>query len=136
MNYSKQRELILDVVRHASTHPTAEEIYNGLKASQPFLSLATVYRNLNQLCAHQSLLRLHLPNSPDRYDARVQPHCHLRCEHCETIIDIDNPIDWERLLSGVQGHQINGGELVLFGICSDCLNAQKSKSQSGGDLPL
>ena len=49
MIYSKKRELVLDYVRTSCTHPTAEEVYSGLRALDADISLATVYRNLNQL---------------------------------------------------------------------------------------
>ena len=48
MIYSKKRELVLDYVRAACTHPTADEVYAGLRAGDADVSLATVYRNLNQ----------------------------------------------------------------------------------------
>ncbi|MFR8974792.1 MAG: transcriptional repressor, partial [Eubacteriales bacterium] len=44
MNFSKQRESILNYLRNTKEHPTAERIYADLKPSLPNLSLATVYR--------------------------------------------------------------------------------------------
>ena len=49
MNYSKQREIILDTLRNNVVHPTAEYIYEILKEEDSKISLATLYRNLNQL---------------------------------------------------------------------------------------
>ena len=49
MKFSKQRELILNVVKENSVHPTADFIYEYLKKDNPNLSLGTVYRNLSQL---------------------------------------------------------------------------------------
>ena len=48
--YSKQRELILDSLRKRKDHPTAERLYLDLKKEMPELGIATVYRNLSDLC--------------------------------------------------------------------------------------
>ena len=47
LRYSRKRELVLDAVRSSCVHPTAEMVYQSLKADHPDLSLGTVYRNLD-----------------------------------------------------------------------------------------
>ena len=49
MNYSKQRETILNTLKENVVHPTAEYLYDVLKRENSSISLATLYRNLNQL---------------------------------------------------------------------------------------
>jgi Fe2+ or Zn2+ uptake regulation protein len=127
MNYSKQRDLILQAVSASKAHPTAEAIYNQLKAEYPRLSLATVYRNLNQLCGKGALRRLYLPDSPDRFDGTVEPHYHLYCTGCSSVIDLqDNVADWRTLLKGGMPHRITGCNVLFYGTCADCL------AQDGG----
>ena len=46
-NYSKQREIILEVIKNNRTHPTAEEIYILVTKNEPKISRSTVYRNIN-----------------------------------------------------------------------------------------
>ena len=48
-NYSKQREIILEVIKNNRTHPTAEEIYILVTKKEPKISRSTVYRNINIL---------------------------------------------------------------------------------------
>ena len=55
MNYSKQRELILNTLKENVVHPTAEYLYEILKENNPNLSLGTVYRNLNQLAENGTI---------------------------------------------------------------------------------
>ena len=43
--YSKKREAILTALRQTDAHPSAEWLYQTLKATHPDLSLGTVYRN-------------------------------------------------------------------------------------------
>ena len=49
MNYSKQREIILNTLKENVVHPTAEYLWEKVKEKDPKISLATLYRNLNQL---------------------------------------------------------------------------------------
>ena len=56
MIYSKQRELILKAVLENRVHPTADAVFSFLKPDHPELSLATVYRNLNQLAKNGLLI--------------------------------------------------------------------------------
>lgn len=46
---SKQRTLVLDVLKASHEHPNAEEVYLAVKQQLPDISLGTVYRNLNLL---------------------------------------------------------------------------------------
>ena len=49
LNYSKQRQAILEHLQSRKDHPTAEMIYHTLRKSMPNLSAGTVYRNLGLL---------------------------------------------------------------------------------------
>ena len=44
--FSRQRERIYQAVRASQVHPTAQMVYEELRAQMPRLSLGTVYRNL------------------------------------------------------------------------------------------
>ena len=46
---SKQRTLVLDVLKASHEHLNAEEVYLAVKQQLPDISLGTVYRNLNLL---------------------------------------------------------------------------------------
>ena len=47
---SIKRDAMLALLRATGEHPSAEQVYRALKPDYPGLSLATVYRNLAQLC--------------------------------------------------------------------------------------
>ena len=49
MNYSKQREKILDVLTQNAVHPTVETLLEFLKKESSNVGITTLYRNLNQL---------------------------------------------------------------------------------------
>jgi len=45
-NYSKRREVIMEVLSSTTTHPTVNWIYERARQKIPNISLGTVYRNL------------------------------------------------------------------------------------------
>ncbi len=127
MNYSKQRELIIDALRHTTEHPTAETVYRTLKGDYPRLSLATVYRNLNQLCETGVIRKLHVADSPDRFDGNIEPHYHLCCKACKRVLDIHVPQEyWRVLVSNSEGHNIEGCDVIFYGTCSQCLEENQA----------
>ena len=46
---SRQRQLILDVMRGEGIHMNADQVYQKVKQADPSIGIATVYRNLNLL---------------------------------------------------------------------------------------
>lgn len=122
MIYSKKRELVLDYVRAACTHPTADEVYAGLRAGDADVSLATVYRNLNQLAESGALRRITTPSGPDRFDGNITPHLHAICTCCGRVIDVPRaPLpDLCSIASAHTGMVITGMTLVFHGICNAC----------------
>ncbi len=123
MKYSRQRELILETLRRAETHPTAEEIYTLVKSELPSISLGTVYRNLNLLVELRTIRKLVTAgNTSVRYDGRNDEHCHLVCTSCGTITDMDlslfSPID--DALKAERNFTVTEHTIVLKGICAAC----------------
>ena len=119
MKYSRQRESILNSLNEKLDHPTAEMVYNCVKKEQPNISLGTVYRNLNQLVEQGVLRRIATPVSGDRFDIRTDPHAHLLCTRCGKVLDLD------RNVMRTTGFLVNDRQLLLSGICADCLAAQQ-----------
>jgi len=122
MKYSKQREMVLQAVRDNRVHPTAEFIYSYLKPMLPTISLATVYRNLNQLAEAGSITRLTLGDGVDHFDGNVTPHYHMICSSCRSVIDlparVSVELDQEDALQ--RGYQVEGYEVAFLGICPSC----------------
>ena len=51
LRLTRQRRIILEVVRATDAHPTAALVYRRVRRRLPRVSLATVYRNLRTLAA-------------------------------------------------------------------------------------
>lgn len=89
---TRQRQLVLDAVRSRQDHPTAEQIYQSVRERDAHVSRGTVYRNLNLLCEKQDIYRVVMADC-DRFDLRADPHHHMRCVLCGSVVDVDLPYD-------------------------------------------
>lgn len=122
IRYSRQRELILSNLKNRHDHPTAEMIYQDLKADYPNLSLGTVYRNLNQLCQTKQINRLDLGDPMIRFDGKIEPHMHFICEKCGRIYDIEADDTFiKKQLQKTHNHQIKMINIHMTGTCYHCL---------------
>lgn len=90
---TRQRIAVLDAVRQASNHPTAGEIHRILLASQPQLSLKTVYQALESLRSVGLANCVTEGGEPYRYEARTSPHYHGRCRVCGALFDLPARLD-------------------------------------------
>ena len=117
---TKYKAMILDLVTHSRTHPTAEDIYRVMKQKEPRMVLATVYNNLNALCSEGKINRIVMKGSSDRFDTTVR-HDHLVCSKCGKISD-KTFSDLTQALEKELGGCIEGYDLRVFYTCDECRN--------------
>jgi Fe2+ or Zn2+ uptake regulation protein len=86
--FSKQRELILSELQSRTDHPTVDKLYMDLKKQMSNIGIATIYRNISYLHQQGEILKMSMPNEPDRYDGNNKPHIHFICQECSEIYDI------------------------------------------------
>ena len=120
--YSKQREKILEAVKHSEEHPTAEMVYEKVRQVLPKVSLGTVYRNLNLLTEEGRVRELILEDNVKRYDGNLTDHYHCICKSCGDIIDISFESDeiLRNLSSRINNFQIDDHKIEFYGQCEDC----------------
>ena len=82
MKYSKQRNLIREKIMGRHDHPTAQTIYDEIKTEDNSISLATVYRNINQLAENGEIRRVAYQGNTEHYDPILDEHFHFVCERC------------------------------------------------------
>lgn len=70
-------------------HPTIEHLYEALRAENPSMSLATVYKNIATLKEKGIVIEVNVADGKMRYDIYSHPHIHLVCEQCGMIQDVD-----------------------------------------------
>ena len=120
---TKQKRVILEVLKNTKSHPTADWVYDKVKKKIPNISLGTVYRNLNILKGQGEIIELSYGKGFSRFDGNASRHYHFTCEHCGRILDVDPPADMdiEKELSMQIGVKVNSHRLELYGSCPDCV---------------
>ena len=88
MKYSKQRDLIFEILRENPIHPTADQIYSMIKTIDPKISLATIYRNLNLLADYGIIKKLDGPDGIAHFDHNTHNHYHFFCTECNKVHDV------------------------------------------------
>ncbi len=120
---TRQRGVILDILRESHEHPTAEIIYRDARRVLPNISLGTVYRNLNFL-RDQGIVREIRPSEggSSRFDVADTPHAHFHCLRCSALLDIPLPPALEGLRfeeeKGISA--VSQVDLHVIGSCSVC----------------
>ncbi|WP_066376855.1 MULTISPECIES: Fur family transcriptional regulator [unclassified Anabaena] len=102
-------------------HPTVEQILTDLNKDAPTSSQATVYAALQALREVGLVREVLLEEGVSRYDAKVAPHHHFRCNCCGAIEDIEwntfGKIDLAQLRSGLTAERF---EVIVQGVCDRC----------------
>jgi Fe2+ or Zn2+ uptake regulation protein len=122
LRMTRQRNIILEELRKARTHPTADEIYAKVRRHLPHISLGTVYRNLEILSRAGFVRTLELGGRRKRFDGCVDDHCHVRCLECDRVSDVATlPLAGiERDLGRRSSFKIVGHRIEFIGICPEC----------------
>ncbi len=118
-----QRLSIFEILYNTNAHPNAETIYDVLHASQPTISLATVYKTLDTLVKHGLIQQLNVGEDSFRYDASVTPHPHIKCTKCNVVCDMHNIPGIEEFRENVKKathFQLTSEQFYFFGVCPDC----------------
>lgn len=127
-NFSKQRNLILDILKNSKSHPTAEEIFEIAKEELPNISLGTVYRNLDVLVSEKIIIKIPNNTKKDRFDYIHKNHSHAVCDNCGKIYDFNTSLDLDKLKAEVLKQtklEADSNEILITGICKECQDRSK-----------
>ena len=131
---TRQREVILEEIRKAKRHPSADEVYEMVRKRLPRISLGTVYRNLEILSEIGEIQKLEFGDLK-RFDWNPNKHYHIRCLNCGRVDDAPiAPLKTiEDELYGSTVYTIFGHRLVFEGLCPTCTRqAQEKEGHDGG----
>lgn len=123
-----QRRLILEVLEGSEGHLDAEALHDLVKARDPSVSLATVYRTLAVLKEMGRVEGHSLGEDHSHYEAvRDEPHYHFACLGCGKVIEFDAPeVSWViQKLGEQEGVQITEAHLSLSGYCARCQKQER-----------
>src|SRR5580704_4731658 len=124
-----QRVAVMRVLVNSGDHPRAEAVFAQVRKEHPNISLATVHRTLETLCAIGEARKVTPLHDSARYDGNTAPHHHVICVRCRKICDIDVP-EFNRLLHGRQtlgDFQLLGCCVEVHALCKDCREAAARK---------
>lgn len=120
---TRQRSLVLELVRTPDEHPTATEVFEKARKKMPSISFATVYNSLRYL-KDAGLIReiASFGKSPSRYDSETYRHDHAVCSSCGKLVDFDLPgtIALQRAAARASQFQAESVHLTLYGRCPKC----------------
>ena len=116
---------------HADTHSIIEAVREQLGG----VSQQAVYDVLRALTDAGLVRRIHPPGSVARYESRVgDNHHHVVCRSCGVIADVDCAVGDAPCLTAADddgslaGFAIDEAEVIYWGLCPDCTDAQVSRS--------
>ncbi len=117
-----QAALVLEAVNKLQSHATADEVYQEIVREHPHISRGTVYRNLNRLAQAGEIRKIELSGGADRFDHLCHDHCHVRCEKCGRVFDVDMEFvsGLEKNIRDLHGFQFTGYDIIFRGICPAC----------------
>lgn len=125
----RKRDAILTCLRGTKTHPSADWIYEQLKAEHSDISLATVYRNLARFKERGEIVSLGTVNGVERFDGNTEPHVHFICTNCSGVLDLEGiavPKELSSTVCQTAGAQVSGCQLTFTGTCNQCINQEES----------
>ncbi|HUT01510.1 MAG TPA: transcriptional repressor [Phycisphaerae bacterium] len=126
LRMTRQRRVILEELRRAEDHPTADALYQRVRRRLPRISLGTVYRNLEVLVRQREVRRLRVGGEAGRFDGRAEAHHHVRCVRCGCLADVPAgtcTISVEDVRRAT-GFRLLEARLELTGTCRDCQAAE------------
>jgi len=122
LGLTKQREVVLQVIRDAEKHLTANEVFDRAKQLLPTISFATVYNSLRFLKDAGHIGEISFGNGASRFDALTSRHDHAICTNCGKLVDMEIELPGEivELATKFSKFKLESIELTLRGLCPEC----------------
>ncbi len=118
---SMQRLAIMDYLIEHPTHPTVDDVYQGLCNQVPTLSRTTVYNTLRMMSDKKAAQMITIDDHRVCYDGNINSHVHFFCKKCGKVIDLMDEkaptLDHDIL---VDGNIVQEEQLYYKGICAAC----------------
>ncbi|MGE4565298.1 MAG: Fur family transcriptional regulator [Victivallaceae bacterium] len=129
MNRTVQRSALLDELQQSGLHLTADELYLRLREKVPQISLATIYRNLEELAERGIIGKVESAGRPKRFEARTGGHYHCRCRGCGELFDMpeDSAAKLKRFFAGfLPSVGCDSVKIEFDGCCRSCLGRRET----------
>jgi Fur family transcriptional regulator, ferric uptake regulator len=130
-----QRRLIVETFFHSPNHVSIEELLLQVRAQDPKVGYATVYRTLKLLTESGVAYERRFSDGLTRYELAdgEAHHDHLICVECGRITEFEEP-EIELLQEKVAlryGYELQSHKHEMYGVCPDCRAKSASNRQRG-----
>jgi len=129
---TRQRVGVLHLLQADRGHPTALDVYQGLRARHPNVSQKTVYEILDALVEAGLARRVTQIGAPVRYESRPGRHYHAWCRVCGRLFDV--PANADGSIRGraelPAGFRVEGIHVTLEGRCGRCAKGRRPADPS------
>ena len=124
LGLTKQREVVLRVIRDAHEHLTANEVFGRAKELLPSISFATVYNSLRFLKDAGHIAEISFGNGASRFDRITHRHDHAICTSCGKLVDIEmeHPAEIIKKAARQSKFKPESLEFTLRGLCPECVS--------------
>ena len=112
---SPQRLAVAAFVLDTTSHPSADEVFDAVRAGAPAISRATVYNTLNLFVRKGLLRQLVIAEGRVVFDPNVGPHHHFVDETTGEIHDVPWDALDVRRVEGLKGVKVREYQVVLRG---------------------
>jgi Fur family transcriptional regulator, peroxide stress response regulator len=122
LGLTKQREVVLRVIRDAHGHLTANEVFGAAKELLPTISFATVYNSLRYLKDAGHIAEISFGSGASRFDRITHRHDHAICTGCGKLVDIEmeHPAELVEKAAAQSNFKPESLEFTLRGKCPEC----------------
>ena len=125
MKYNtKQKDMILDVIRKEKKEFTIKDIYNSLDGAA---GLTTIYRLVDKLVI-DGILHKHISKDNITYyeyleECDKENHFYLKCEKCGNMIHVDCDFveELENHITNEHKFKLDKKMIIINGICNKCM---------------
>lgn len=125
-----QRRLIVDTFFHADNHVSIEELLAQVRAKDPRVGYATVYRTLKLLTECGVANERRFGDGLTRYELAddASHHDHLICVECGDITEFEEPRieELQEKIAKKYGFELRSHKHELYGLCAKCKSLRRS----------
>jgi Fe2+ or Zn2+ uptake regulation protein len=126
---TRQKQLLLNILREADRPMSINELYIKLAAALPKIAKSTIYRNIDSLLEQNLIDKYHLNDNEVFYKIKADSHEHKHfviCDNCKRIFDLPScPIHELENVMEEEGFIIKDHQIQINGICKSCAKKQK-----------
>jgi Fur family ferric uptake transcriptional regulator len=125
---TRQRSLIVETFSQTTGHVSVDALLVRVRAIDPRVSAATVYRTMKLLAECGLADAQHFGDGQTRYETAAgrHHHDHLICTRCGVIIEFENDrIEALQVsVARMHGFKVMRHKMELYGICRTCQEAK------------